>query len=150
MKNPGMLEIICARQERRMMDRIGEAIHRYCEARPFPRMTVSGDIRGNVNSSTIAGHSLAWIIAGCTALGNPIHIEVEIIHDETWIPVIAISSTELEEPMLIVAERHDDDTFAAVMDTLDELVATASARSKFERANMGTLLAGQTNLTIYE
>ena len=146
--NPGMLEILCAREERRMMDRIGEAAHRYCEARPFPQFAVCGDIRGALYSSTIIDQSLALIVSGRTALGNLIHVEIEVVHDDTWIPVAVISSTELEESLFIVMRRHDDDAFAEVLETLDQLVAAATARVKFERDNLSVLLRGRTSFTI--
>ncbi|WP_131989697.1 hypothetical protein [Chthoniobacter flavus] len=146
---PSALEIICAREERRMMDRIGDTMRKYFEKPPFPRFEVEADIRGMLHSDSIIEQSLAWRIGGCTPLGNPIQIELEIIHDETWIPVVSISSTEIDEPVLIVVQRHDDHTFEAVTELLDILVAKALSRCSYEEQNLGVLIADWNEATIY-
>lgn len=143
------LEIICKRTQDRMSGRIADAIGDYAKANPFAQMGISGDVRGSLYPSTIIGQSRVWIISGCTPLGSLIQIEIEITHDETWIPVVVVSSTELDEPLVIVSMRHDDETFDRVMEAIDALVAAGAARFKYERERLPELLEGRTSFTFY-
>ncbi len=146
---PGNLEVQCARMEQMLMDEIGAALARAMERRSFPRMAVSGDIAG-AYETTIKERSMTWVLTGCTTLGNPIRMAFEIAHDESWVPVVTVSSTETEEPQYIVAGRDVREAAAEVVGLVDRIIGFASARSKYEREHLAELLQGKTEFTIYE
>lgn len=142
------LEIICARSEMRLYRRLGAAFGAHMQNRQIAQQHINGDMPG-LNEHSTQGRSLIWEYSACTPLGNPIAVIIEITHDESWIPIVSISSTESDEPIVLVIERDDQKTVTAITDILDEIVQFACKRSNFERENLPTLLAGTSHFTIY-
>lgn len=146
---PGSLQVRCFHTEQMLMDEIGAALARAMERRSFPRMEISGDV-AEAYETTIKERSMSWVLCGCTTLGNPIRLACEISHDDSWVPVVTVSSTETEESHYIVVGRDKREALAEILALIDEIIGLASARSKYEREHLAELLAGKTAFTIYE
>lgn len=142
------LEIICARSEMRLYRRLGAALGAHMQNRRVAQQQIKGDMPG-LKEHTAEGRSLIWEYSACTPLGNPISVIIEITHDESWIPIVSISSTESDEPIILLIERDDEKTLVAITDILDEIVESACKRSNSERENLPTLLAGKSHFTFY-
>ena len=145
----GTLQILCAQIEHSLMDQIGAVIARAVEQRLFPRMEVSGDV-GGLYEATIKNRWMTWALAGCTPLGKAIRIEVEVSHDDSWVPVVTISSTETNDPLHFIIAHDVIAATNSVLESLKRIIEQARSRSQYEREHLPELLQGKHEFTIYE
>lgn len=148
MISPGGLEIRCAQLEAYARDAIAPVLYKQSENSRFPKLSVGGDADG-LRDTTIRDARWFFYLSAKTPLGNPIGIEVEIAHDEAWIPYVCINSTEQEDADYTVIGIDPTPAILRVKSVLQETIERAAARVKFERDNLPKLLAGRTEFTIH-
>ena len=148
MNSPGSLEIRCAQLEAYARDEIAPVLYKQSEGNRFPRLSVGGDADG-LRDTTIRDARWFFYLSAKTPLGNPIGIEVEIAHDEAWVPYVAITSTEQEDVDYTVIGLDPTAAIRRVKTFLLETIERAAARVKLDRDNLPQLLAGRTEFAIY-
>lgn len=147
--NSRSLEVRCAQLEQQIQAEILAVFARACDDRRFPRMAVSPGVIG-AYPTTIKYRAITLVLSGCTTLGNPITLECEVCHDDFWVPVVTVSSTETEEPQDFVVGRDLSESVGQIVAVIEQIICLAAARSKYERDHLPELLEGRTEFTIYE
>lgn len=128
MNSPSALEIRCARLEQHIRDIVTKILYHETNFHRFNQLQVGGEPEG-LAETTIRHARWLFYLSATTASGRLFCIEVEIAHDDAWIPFVIITSTNLPEPAQFIVGAAPAPALSHVRHCLLNLIETAESHA---------------------